>query len=798
MNISYNWLRTLVPGVTDSPRELADRLAMLGAPVDELVELGAELGAIQVARVMAVRAHPNADRLRLCTVDAGAGAPLQVVCGAPNVTADQLYPFAPIGARLPGGTQIRKAKIRGEVSEGMLCSARELELGRDAAGLMTLHGDWVPGELLVHALGLPDTRLVVDVTPNRPDLLSHLGIAREVAPDGLTGICLPELPGAMDAPPEQHEQESEGQAGGVNLRIDAPELCPRYMAATIRGVRVAPSPEWLATRLRVIGLRPINNVVDATNYVLHELGQPLHAFDLDRLAGGAVRVRRAEDGELLRTLDGVERRLDAGTLIIADAIHPTAVAGVMGGEASEVSDDTTNVLLECALFDRRAVREVRGRLGLSTEASYRFERGVDPEGLPRAIQRAVQLIVAVAGGRLDGEVLDLRPGPRHSAAVIPLRPERVEQVLGVALTVAEITDLLEPLGFRVEVGEMPRVTVPSYRVDVEREIDLIEEIARRHGYNEFPERLLPFRPGNVPPHSELHTREMLHDLFARWGFLEARTSSFAPAAANRLPLRNPLSQEDSHLREMLLPGLLRRVRHNWAQGVRDVRFYEIGTVFIPPQDGESPSEEVHVAAAFTGARRPPHWSGGAAAWDVWDLKGLLEEIAALLGMGRVETGDWAELSPLTVAGQGLWLERDGIAIGGGSLATPQPLDPPPWADSVWILEARLLPANAPPARRVFRSLPAYPAVERDLALVAPFAVTAASMHAVVQEAAGALLEQVEPFDVYLGEGIPAGARSVSWRLRFRSPERTLTDAEADKSLARVVAALEERLDVRRR
>jgi phenylalanyl-tRNA synthetase beta chain len=497
VDVSYRWLKSLAPGIEGTPREVADRLALLGAPVDEIVDLGAEIGDVVVARVSEVRQHPNADRLRICTVDDGSGAALQVVCGAPNVEAGRLYPFAPIGAHLPGGLEIKKARLRGEASEGMLCSARELGLGRDHAGLMTLNGDFAPGTRFREALELDDWRLVVDVTPNRGELLSHVGVARELAPGGVDGIDLPRFPGAPKVKLPCVSGRREGQCGPVHVEIEDGHGCPRYMGAIVRGVKVGPSPEWLASRLRAVGQRPINNVVDATNYVLQELGQPLHAFDLAKLRGERVIVRRAREGETLTTLDGVERTLIETDLVIADAERAVALAGVMGGENSEVGEGTTELFLECAVFDPRSVRKTGRRLGLSSDAAYRFERGVDPEGQPEALQRVVELILAIAGGEV-GAAVDVDPVP-FERPVIALRPERVERVLGLELTPDELTALLQPLGFEVKRRSSPlRVAVPGYRYDVRSEIDLIEEVARRRGYGSFPEELAPFRPTQVP------------------------------------------------------------------------------------------------------------------------------------------------------------------------------------------------------------------------------------------------------------------------------------------------------------
>jgi phenylalanyl-tRNA synthetase beta chain len=737
---------------------------------------------VVIARVEEVRPHPNADRLRVTRVNAG-GELVQVVCGAPNVEAGGLYPFAPVGATLPGGINIGKAKLRGEVSEGMLCSARELGLGRDHAGLMTLHGDFAPGTRFVDALGLDDFRLLIDVTPNRGELLSHVGVARELAPGGEAGVELPAFPNARKVRMNTRAGRLQCDAGGVSVHIDDEAGCPRYMGALVRGVRVAPSPEWLATRLRAVGLRPINNIVDATNYVLFELGQPLHAFDLAKLRGGEVVIRRALEGETLTTLDGTDRALVAGDLVIADAEGAVAIAGVMGGANSEVDDATTDIFIECALFEPKSVRRTRSRLVLSTDASYRFERGVDPEGQPVALQRVVELIVAVAGGEA-AEAVDLNPHPWERRA-IALRPERVKRVLGTSVQPPEIKTLLEEIGFEVNASWPLRVLVPGFRGDVEEEIDLIEEIARRRGYDSFPDELAPFRPSTVPEAPVVEVERRFAERFAAWGFLEARTTGFVPESAGEVRVLNPLSAEEGFLRSALVPGLLRRVEHNFAHGVRDVRLFEIGSAFSVGPDGGMPREERRIAAAFSGARAPRHWTGEAGAYEVWDLKGMLEELVREYPDARVD-----------VLGAGF------TVVGpDGSLGTGGPgegVDAPAWAAPVWTLELRL-PASAVDRRSIrYAPLPTQPPSERDLALLVPHAVSADQVGATIVDAATALLEGLAPFDLYEGKGLPEGTRSVAWRLRFRAADRTLTDAEVDAEVERVLRALEERHGVRRR
>jgi phenylalanyl-tRNA synthetase beta chain len=793
MNISHHWLRDVAPSLTGSVQEIADRLAMLGAPVDEIVALGAELGDVVIARVDAVGPHPNADRLRLCTVNAG-GETLQVVCGAPNVEAGRYYPFAPVGARLPGGVEIRRAKLRGERSEGMLCSARELGLGRDHAGLMTLAGEWEPGSSFLEQLHLDDHRLVVDVTPNRPDLLSHLGVARELAPGGVDELRLEPF-GALHRTVVNRSAVSEGEVGGVRVAVEDPVGCPRYLAAVVRGLKVGPSPEWLAARLRAVGLRPINNVVDATNFVLHETGQPLHAFDLARLAGPAIVVRAAREGERITTLDGIERALGPADLVIADAERPVALAGVMGGEESEVTAETTELLLECALFEPQRVRRTARRLGLSTDASYRFERGVDPELQPMALWRVLDLVLAVAGGEAEPAFLDVGREDFRRQEVV-LRPERVGKLLGVEMDAPEIASLLRPIGFEVQeaAGDALRVEVPGWRPDVTREADLIEELARRRGYDSFPEALRPFRPSNAPEDPMVPVMERVHRLFGRWGLLEARTLGFAPETPGSVPLLNPLSQEEGSLRGALVPGLLRRLEHNWAHGVRDVRLYEIGTVFAPAESETGAHEEVRVAAVLTGARVPPHWSEEARAWDLWDVKALLEELASELALGAPSPGESGDVTAWLDAAEHFLLPAP--ARGAAGKVAAGAADAPAWAEPVYALEVTL-PTSLGRRPRVYRALPEYPAVERDLALLVPEAVPAATVESAIREGAGEMLETVWPFDRYAGKGIPEGTRSLAFRLRFRLPERTLTDAEVDRAVERVLTGLAER-DVRRR
>ncbi|HMA44517.1 MAG TPA: phenylalanine--tRNA ligase subunit beta, partial [Gemmatimonadales bacterium] len=567
MNLSRRWLEALLGRPLDAA-QVEQLLTAHCCPVEGIEPIHGDLGGVLVARVLEVKAHPNADRLRLCLVDAGSGAgPLEVVCGAPNVEAGKRYPFAPVGTTLPGGVKLERRKIRGVVSNGMLCSARELGLGQDQDGILELQTEAAPGTPLLDAVPVGDDRILLEVYANRPDLLCHKGVARELAAALGGAVKLPAFPGAPTTPayPPIRRSDREGVVDGVEVRLEDPEGAPRYMIAVIRGVRVGPSPAWLADRLGAIGQRSINNVVDATNYILFELNQPLHAFDLARLRGPAVVVRRAHHNERIVTLDGVERTLTPEMTAICDAERPTIVAGVMGSAESEVSDSTADLVLECAWFKPTRIRRTRRSLGLSSESSYRFERGIDVLGMPDALRRAIELIVAVAGGTVREAPLDLWPEPQQSRSVF-LRPERAERLLGVPVPRPEVERLLTSVGFVVAPKEGRfAVQVPGWRPDVTAEVDLIEEIARLKGYDAFPDELRPYRLGTVPDAPSERVVSRLREQMARAGFLETRTSPLGTQESDHsVALRNPLSAAEGYLRANLLPALVRRVERNWS------------------------------------------------------------------------------------------------------------------------------------------------------------------------------------------------------------------------------------------
>jgi phenylalanyl-tRNA synthetase beta chain len=795
--LSRRWLEALLGRGLD-PSDVAARLTAHTAAVDAVRPLHQDLADLRVGRVLEVKRHPNADRLSLCLVDAGSGAAVEVVCGAPNVQAGKRYPYAPVGAVLPGGVALERKKIRGVESNGMLCSARELGLGEDQAGILELDTSAAPGTPLLAVLDVADHQIVLDVPANRPDLLGHKGVARELAATLGAAVKLPAFPGAPpppDRPPRRGADQ--GVVDGVTVRLEDPAGAPRYMIAVVRGVRVGPSPPWLAARLRAVGQRPINNVVDATNYILFELNQPLHAFDLARLRGPAVVVRRARPGEQIVTLDGVTRTLTAEMTAICDAERPTIVAGVMGSAESEVGPATTDLVLECAYFEPTRIRRTRRALGLSSESSYRYERGIDPLALPDALRRAVALIGAVAGGALREPPLDLWPEPQTERTLF-LRPERVERLLGVAVARGELERQLVALGFVVAPKDARlAVQVPGWRPDVTREVDLIEEVARLTGYDAFPDTLGPYRPGSAPDAPEERARARVRAALARAGLYEARTLPLGPAdGPDAVAITNPISAEEAHLRRRLVPGLVRRVEHNWATRTRDVRLFEVGTVFRRGAPGGGPEEWTSVAGVLTGARRPRHWSEAAKVPDIdlWDLKHHFELAVAVAAPGARVTPDPAGALGWVALGAGPGGAGSGDAVLGW--AGPLQADRPVWAAPLYGFEVRLVVADGAPLQ--YHPLPVQPPVERDVALLLPAGVSAAAVSAVLTRVAGPLLERLEVFDEYRGPGVPPGQRSVAWHLSFRDPARTLRELEVDELLGRGLRTLEDELGVRRR
>lgn len=787
MNVSVSWLEALL-GRRIDPAEAAHRLSMTAVPVDAVEPVHQELGEVVVGLVEHVDKHPNADRLSLCRVHDGTEV-REVVCGAPNVTAGARYPYAPAGSTLPGGFKLEKRKIRGVLSNGMLCSAKELGLGHDHQGIMLLATDAAPGTPLLDVLPVADTRLILDVTPNRPDLLGHRGVARELGAGYGVPAKLPAIPGAPSDVEAPRRAGAAGSADGLDVVIEDAGGCPRYAAAVIRGVTVGPSPAWLQARLLAIGARPINNVVDATNYLLFELNQPMHAFDLARLRGGRIVVRCARPGERLTTLDGERRSLSPQMTLICDADGPIAIGGVMGGADSEVTGDTTDVVLECAYFDPKRIRNTRKALKMSTEASYRFERGTDPHAIPEAVRRGVTLIRAVAAGAERESAVDVCPTALPARTVF-LRPERVEHLLGVPVPPREIEELLASVGFTAAPKNGRLATqVPGWRPDVTREVDLIEEVARLRGYDTFATELRPFRPSCVPDDPAERLKGRVRRVLTGMGLHEARSLPLVPdGGPDAVALVNPLSSEEGYLRRSLLTGLVRAVERNWAARERDVRLFEIGVVFEKGGAGGAggglPVERLRVAAVVTGGRAPAHWtaSGRAPDYDMWDVKDMFETLVRLCGPPGQVGAD----------GEG-WVLADAEGRRRGRAGTLH-ADRPAWGAMLYgfelDVESREVPAIG------VAPVPSTPPVERDLALVLPERVAAANVEELLRAAGGDLLERVTVFDEYRNPSL--AGRSVAWHLTFRAPDRTLRDEEVDAAMARIVGQLKERLGVEQR
>jgi phenylalanyl-tRNA synthetase beta chain len=812
VNTSYEWLKAFVP-FTESAAQLRDLITAHIATVDELVSLREDLAPIVVAKVVEEGPHPDSDHLHVTKVDMGTGVLLDVVCGAANVTAGKLYPFAPTGTVMPNGLKIQKRKIRGQISDGMICSASELRVPGDDAGVLELNVDVPLGTPFLEAIPLGDMRLVIDVGANRPDLLSHLGIAREIAAVTRQPFALPTIEGAAAVIPPETTGDKSGKASSVDVRIEEGDLVRRFMGVVIRGVKIGPSPDWLVQRLESVGSRAINNVVDASNYVLHELGQPTHAFDLAKLGGNTVVVRRARAGEKITTLDGTERTLNDQTVVIADAERPQAVAGIMGGRDSEVTDATTDIFLEVANFNPTRIRNARKALGLSTDASYRFERGVDIEIAPRALERAAQLIVLLAGGTVDGTPLDLAY-EKPATAPITLRTSRVARVLGEALGADEIEALLRSIGFDADrVGEDFRVSAPSWRTDVTAEIDLIEEVARLRGYDSFPTEIRPFRPANVGDDPQYLASKRVREHLVGLGMLEVRPMPFVAGDEQFVRVGNPLAENEAHLRREVLDTLARRAEYNLARMHRDIRIFEIGSVFRP-RAGQLPEEELRVAALVMGRRQPPHFTDPKSeefeSWikfGEWDVKDLALSVAA-----QAHPSASVEVRASSTEGV-LW----DVVADGGSIGVVRrvPLDAPVWAApafgielSLGVIESADVAPRGKSAHRPFarptpsvmryQPVPSTPASEFDLALLVPDSIQAQQIEESIRKVSGKLLEKVELFDRYVGQGVEPGHRSLAWRLTFRHPERTLRDREIEARRSDILKALADELNVRQR
>jgi phenylalanyl-tRNA synthetase beta chain len=796
MKVSLSWLKDYVD-IRNTVPELVHLLTMAGLEVEHATPVGQGLEKVIVVEVGSVRRHPNADRLVLVKAKTE-NETYSIVCGATNLKEGLKVPLALPGARLPNGLEIRKSKIRGEPSEGMLCSPIEINLGQDASGILILPAELPLGVNLGEALKLSDTVLDISITPNRADCLSAIGIAREIA--ALTGQKLrypqTSLSGEGD---EIHRKTS--------VTIVDPDLCPRYVARIIEGVTIGPSPQWIKDRLEKVGVRSISNVVDVTNFVMMECGQPLHAFDFELLDEHRIVVRRAREGEEFVTLDQVKRALDPDVLMICDAAKPVAIAGIMGGMNSEISDRTKTVLLESAYFDPMGNRKASLKLGLETEASYRFGRGVDYEGTVSAANRAAQLIQELAGGRIVPGIADAYPSPIPSRS-ISLRVKRTNDILGTEIPPERVKGSLEALELKVESNGPDRLTVvpPSFRRDLEREIDLIEEVARLDGYDRIP-ITLPEGPA-VPIAEEAVRKARLDEdaiqVLLHHGFHEVITYSFtSPGSSDPLafgaedprsrPVRilNPLSEEFSVLRTSLFPGLLETARYNLSWKNEDIRIFEIRKVFLPRVGEKLPEERKILAGLALGKHAELHWGSPPRPIDFYDIKGVMED---LLDSFQIEGARFNRVEdvPYLHPGKAARIMAGDEVLGLVGELHPNVSARTEMGEGVFLFELdfeRLLRHAG--ERRRFKPLAKFPAVYRDISLIMNESDPAGDVVQAILELKQPLIDEVLCFDLYRGAPIPNEKKGVSFRIRYQSRDRTLTDDEVNRIHERVVSRLRE-------
>jgi len=786
MRVNLEWLREWVDVDADGAR-LAEELTTAGLEVDEVEPAGPEFDGVVVGHVVECKPHPNADKLSVCIVDDGE-ARREVVCGAPNVAVGVRAPYARPGAVLPGNVAIEAAEVRGVTSHGMLCSARELGLGDDASGLLLLDGDAPAGQPIGALLALDDEILDIDITPNRGDCFSVIGIAREIAAKRGRDLRPPDLspvPASIE------------EAFPVELRADGD--CPRFAGRVIRGIPTGlRSPLWLRERLRRAGLRAIHPVVDVTNYVMLELGQPLHAYDLGKLSGRIV-VRRAEAGEKLTLLDGETRELDPDVLVIADDSGAIGMAGIMGGASTAVDDATTDIVLESAFFAPEAIAGRARRFGLHTDASVRFERGVDAEGQARAVERSTCLLLAIAGGRPGPTRVIELPDLVPRRAPVPLRHARVESLLGIELEPGEVESLLARLGIEVR-RRRPKeweVRPPSYRFDLSIEADLVEEVGRMIGYDR-----IPAIPGQGPAHlgtaTELEvSEERLADVLVARGYYEIVTYGFVDRELDQavspgvepLALANPISQDLAVMRTSLWPGLLGAARQNFARQQTRLKLFEIGRQYSAG-DGRT-IETPMLAGLVAGSRHPEHWDRDKAEADFFDVKADVCALLKLTGDAdafRFEAASHPALHP----GQSARIVRDGEEAGWLGTIHPKLQRDLELKRPVVLFTLRLDVAARAEVPR-FRPYSRFPTVRRDLALVVDEAVAAEALLRHARDAAGDVLQRAVIFDVYTGSGIEPGRKSVALGLILQGVSRTLTDADADRTVGAVIDRLEREL-----
>jgi len=784
MRFSYRWLREYLH-IQKSLDEILDGFTMSGLEVETVLDLGAQSGLIVIGQIREISPHPNADNLSLCQVEAGQGRPLRIVCGATNMKEGDKAAVALEGAVLSGGMVIKHTRIRGEVSEGMLCAGDELGLSDDHSGILILPEDFPVGEPL-------DAVIDISVTPNRGDCLSIVGLARDLAGYFNSRLALP---------PVRVNETMDRIENYLKVTVENREGCPRYGARYIRGVRVGPSPSWLVYRLQSAGIRSLNNIVDATNYVMLETGHPIHAFDLDRVANRHIIIRSARKGEEIETLDEEMIPLEPDDLLITDPREPIALAGLMGGLISGISRSTINVVLECAYFDPVTIRKTSRRLGKQTEASFRFERDVDREGIPRVLDRVATLIQQLAGGEIVQGIVDVK-NYRTTPNLVSLSVQRTNEVLGEKLGARQIADYLVALGFEITNSNPEKITfsVPSFRTDIVREIDLIEEVARMYGYEKV-KPTLPYLPAAPSPRSPLSClKERIRGLLTSLGFDEAINYSFTSSrltTALGLPvdrairLTNPISSEQDIMRTSLLPGFLEVISHNLNREELNLRLFEIGKIFRHEESGNI--EETRLIAGMCG-ERPGNWQRRHGALDFYDIKGAAVLLCRDLGLGD------ATLEPLEGGGYyhpkrtaSLVYENREICRFGE--IHPLLMEQLELKRRLYLLEMPVEGILSLTRRRAqFHPIPRFPSVTRDLAVILEKSIPARDVEMEIRHAAGTILESLEVFDLYTGDPVPEEKKSLAYSLTFRASDRTLTDAEINDQMESLIRGLKEKFN----
>jgi phenylalanyl-tRNA synthetase beta chain len=790
MLVSLKWLKDYVDFELTAV-QLADKLTMAGLEVDEIKTISPAFSGVVVAKILSVNPHPNADKLSLCNVTDGT-AVYPVVCGAKNIKSGDVVPLAKVGAVIPGGYTIKSTTLRGQPSEGMLCSEAELEIGDDHSGIMQLPRDYTLGMPLEDALSLGDTVLDISVTPNRSDCLSMIGIAREVA--ALTGNVL-------KMPNVQLIESEEDFLNLSSVTILDPDLCPRYCARMIKDVKISSSPVWMKTRLEAAGLRAINNVVDVTNFVMLEMGQPLHAFDFRYLEEGRIVVRKSEAGEEFVSLDGKSRILPDQTLLICDGKKPVAIAGIMGGLNSEVKEDTKAVFLESAYFNPSSIRKSSRRLAMPTDAAFRFERGIDPEGVIRALNRAAQLIADTSGGLICKNYIDQYPRKIKALENISLRPSRIRKVIGASIEDREIEQILKSIdmSFQKDAHGIYRVTPPTFRVDITREIDLIEEVVRLYGYDRVPVTLPAVSVTEIDDIPRLSLEERLRQLMIGGGFSEIINYSFTtPEFADWLKLesqderrnfvviKNPLTEDQSVMRTTLAYGLLETLKKNINNNILTLKIFEIGRAFIKrPTDSELPEEKNILAGLMAGKISDDLW-GTKFSVDFYDLKGVLENIAHDLKFSACKYVAQTQ-EPFLHPGQSCSIYIKNQRVGYLGRIHPDVMEKMDLKGVCYLFEINIDILDALLTEEIrYKEISKFPAVTRDVAFVIPLAMEADQILEIVSNQHEDLLENVGIFDIYTGKGLDEGSKSLGLRFSYRASDRTLTDTEINALHEKIV------------